>query len=113
MAKKEKGKGKRPADEKDEAGVSKKQKGGDGQAVEADVGPSKQVDEVNHAASSFSGIWLTRSYTSQTPQAPPAEGSAVTEAVFTAPKFKFTLLEALSATGLRAIRYAKEIPLLR
>jgi hypothetical protein len=29
------------------------------------------------------------------------------------PKFKFTLLEALSATGLRAIRYAKEIPLLK
>ncbi|KAK4053978.1 RNA methyltransferase tRNA(m5U54)methyltransferase [Microbotryomycetes sp. JL221] len=33
--------------------------------------------------------------------------------VLTPPKFKFTLLEALSATGLRAIRYAKEIPLLR
>lgn len=29
------------------------------------------------------------------------------------PQFKFTALEALSATGLRAIRYAKEIPLLR
>ena len=29
------------------------------------------------------------------------------------PKFTFTLLEALSATGLRAIRYAKELPLLR
>ncbi|KDE07200.1 hypothetical protein MVLG_02600 [Microbotryum lychnidis-dioicae p1A1 Lamole] len=29
------------------------------------------------------------------------------------PTFKFTLLEALSATGLRAIRYAKEIPLLK
>ncbi|KAM0751875.1 N2,N2-dimethylguanosine tRNA methyltransferase [Meredithblackwellia eburnea MCA 4105] len=29
------------------------------------------------------------------------------------PLFKFTLLEALSATGLRAIRYAKELPLLR
>lgn len=29
------------------------------------------------------------------------------------PTYKFTLLEALSATGLRAIRYAKEIPLLR
>ncbi|CDW99514.1 hypothetical protein [Sporisorium scitamineum] len=27
--------------------------------------------------------------------------------------YKFTLLEALSATGLRSIRYAKEIPLLR
>ncbi|KWU41274.1 N2,N2-dimethylguanosine tRNA methyltransferase [Rhodotorula sp. JG-1b] len=30
-----------------------------------------------------------------------------------APTFKFSLLEALSATGLRAIRYAKELPLLR
>lgn len=30
-----------------------------------------------------------------------------------APTYKFTLLEALSATGLRAIRYAKELPLLR
>ncbi|GAA5982408.1 hypothetical protein JCM10908_006634 [Rhodotorula pacifica] len=29
------------------------------------------------------------------------------------PTFKFSLLEALSATGLRAIRYAKELPLLR
>ncbi|GAA5941309.1 tRNA (guanine26-N2)-dimethyltransferase [Sporobolomyces koalae] len=29
------------------------------------------------------------------------------------PVYKFTLLEALSATGLRAIRYAKEIPLLK
>ncbi|KAJ8291482.1 tRNA (guanine(26)-N(2))-dimethyltransferase [Rhodotorula toruloides] len=29
------------------------------------------------------------------------------------PTYKFTLLEALSATGLRAIRYAKELPLLR
>ncbi|GAA6006713.1 hypothetical protein JCM11491_003153 [Sporobolomyces phaffii] len=29
------------------------------------------------------------------------------------PTYKFTLLEALSATGLRAIRYAKEIPLLQ
>ncbi|GAA5902388.1 tRNA (guanine26-N2)-dimethyltransferase [Sporobolomyces salmoneus] len=29
------------------------------------------------------------------------------------PTYKFTLLEALSATGLRAIRYAKEIPLLK
>ena len=27
--------------------------------------------------------------------------------------YKFILLEALSATGLRAIRYAKEIPLVR
>ena len=27
--------------------------------------------------------------------------------------YKFVLLEALSATGLRAIRYAKEIPLVR
>ncbi|KAK4048628.1 RNA methyltransferase tRNA(m5U54)methyltransferase [Microbotryomycetes sp. JL201] len=35
------------------------------------------------------------------------------ETVLTPPRFKFTLLEALSATGLRAIRYAKEIPLLR
>lgn len=35
------------------------------------------------------------------------------EPVFVAPQYKFTLLEALSATGLRAIRYAKEIPLLR
>ncbi|KAL8280543.1 hypothetical protein RQP46_007191 [Phenoliferia psychrophenolica] len=33
--------------------------------------------------------------------------------VLTPPKFKFTILEALSATGLRAIRYAKEIPLLK
>ncbi|GAA5841022.1 hypothetical protein JCM3766R1_006639 [Sporobolomyces carnicolor] len=29
------------------------------------------------------------------------------------PTYKFSLLEALSATGLRAIRYAKEIPLLK
>jgi tRNA (guanine26-N2/guanine27-N2)-dimethyltransferase len=29
------------------------------------------------------------------------------------PNYDFTVLEALSATGLRAIRYAKEIPLLR
>lgn len=29
------------------------------------------------------------------------------------PTYKFSLLEALSATGLRAIRYAKELPLLR
>lgn len=35
------------------------------------------------------------------------------EPVLTPPTFRFTLLEALSATGLRAIRYAKEIPLLR
>ena len=35
------------------------------------------------------------------------------EVVLTPPKFKFTCLEALSATGLRAIRYAKEIPLLK
>ncbi|KAM0787302.1 hypothetical protein ACM66B_007078 [Microbotryomycetes sp. NB124-2] len=35
------------------------------------------------------------------------------DTVLTPPKFKFTLLEALSATGLRAIRYAKEIPLMR
>ena len=27
--------------------------------------------------------------------------------------YRFTLLEALSATGLRSIRYAKEIPLIR
>ena len=27
--------------------------------------------------------------------------------------YKFVLLEALSATGLRAIRYAKEIPLVK
>ena len=27
--------------------------------------------------------------------------------------YKFTLLEALSATGLRSIRYAKEIPLVK
>lgn len=33
--------------------------------------------------------------------------------VLSPPTFKFTLLEALSASGLRAIRYAKEIPLLR
>ncbi|ORY73655.1 S-adenosyl-L-methionine-dependent methyltransferase, partial [Leucosporidium creatinivorum] len=43
----------------------------------------------------------------------PAQQPEEKEAVFTAPQFMFTLLEALSATGLRAIRYAKEIPLLR
>ncbi|KAJ8474263.1 hypothetical protein ONZ45_g16006 [Pleurotus djamor] len=49
---------------------------------------------------------------------PPAESSA--EATDTPPQkelaytpYKFTLLEALSATGLRSIRYAHEIPLLR
>ncbi|KAJ9474780.1 tRNA (guanine(26)-N(2))-dimethyltransferase, mitochondrial [Pseudozyma hubeiensis] len=51
---------------------------------------------------------------SLTDEAPEASCSTLT----TSPEgeyrnYKFTLLEALSATGLRSIRYAKEIPLLR
>ncbi|GAA5912975.1 hypothetical protein JCM6882_008888 [Rhodosporidiobolus microsporus] len=54
--------------------------------------------------------------TSTTPSAAPASAPAPAPTEpFTprAPVYKFSLLEALSATGLRAIRYAKELPMLK
>ncbi|BGP27923.1 tRNA (guanine-N2-)-methyltransferase [Rhodotorula toruloides] len=45
--------------------------------------------------------------------APTASAEPQEEKLPPAPTYTFTLLEALSATGLRAIRYAKELPLLR
>ncbi|KPV73149.1 uncharacterized protein RHOBADRAFT_38776 [Rhodotorula graminis WP1] len=47
------------------------------------------------------------------PTGEPAAEPQVEHALPPPPTYKFTLLEALSATGLRAIRYAKELPLLR
>ncbi|TKY89129.1 hypothetical protein EX895_001660 [Sporisorium graminicola] len=52
--------------------------------------------------------------TASTTETQEASSSAVTlSAEDEYRSYKFTLLEALSATGLRSIRYAKEIPLLR
>ncbi|SPO36332.1 related to N2,N2-dimethylguanosine tRNA methyltransferase [Pseudozyma flocculosa] len=49
----------------------------------------------------------------QQQQSGPSSGAAPSPAEPAYRPYKFTLLEALSATGLRSIRYAKEIPLLK
>ncbi|CEQ41078.1 SPOSA6832_02748, partial [Sporobolomyces salmonicolor] len=80
-------------------GKGKKRKGEDGKAVEDEGEGEKKDGEAEGAAE----------------KAPQAEGAPAEESQFTPnpPTYTFSLLEALSATGLRAIRYAKEIPLLR
>ncbi|GAA5870511.1 hypothetical protein JCM1840_004786 [Sporobolomyces johnsonii] len=82
-------------------GKGKKRKGEDGKAVKVEgegEGEKKEGEAEGEAA-----------------KAPQAEGAPAEESQFTPkpPTYTFSLLEALSATGLRAIRYAKEIPLLR
>ncbi|GAA5987011.1 hypothetical protein JCM11641_004418 [Rhodosporidiobolus odoratus] len=89
-------------------GQGKKRKGAEGEAVATEglgESPEKKVDEGAKEPAEV---------------APPVAGSsteppAEAERPFTPkpPTYKFTLLEALSATGLRAIRYAKELPLLK
>lgn len=64
------------------------------------------------------GNGVSTSTLAETVQAEETQGVASSTAVASAAEneyrsYKFTLLEALSATGLRSIRYAKEIPLLR
>ncbi|GAA5957958.1 hypothetical protein JCM3765_006215 [Sporobolomyces pararoseus] len=91
---KEKKRGKETATES-ENGKGKKRKAEDGQAVDAEVkenGNAKEGESVAPAPAA------------ETPKDGPTHKP---------PTYKFTLLEALSATGLRAIRYAKEIPLLK
>lgn len=47
------------------------------------------------------------------PEAGPSAAPIADEASAPLPPYRFTVFEALSATGLRAIRYAKELPLLK
>ncbi|KAK4693858.1 tRNA (guanine26-N2/guanine27-N2)-dimethyltransferase, partial [Phenoliferia sp. Uapishka_3] len=86
---KAKAKGKRKSEEIKAEGA-KKLKGEEGEPVKVQGGEDKVAELVPVEA--------------EVPETP---------RVLTPPQFKFTTLEALSATGLRAIRYAKEIPLLR
>jgi tRNA (guanine26-N2/guanine27-N2)-dimethyltransferase len=103
----ERKKSKRVAEEAAESEAGKKVKGADGEAVAAEGEPAVEA-EVSLPPRDRP---LRLAYTFPISQTPAHQLEK--EAVFTAPQFKFTLLEALSATGLRAIRYAKEIPLLR
>ncbi|GAA6003324.1 tRNA (guanine26-N2)-dimethyltransferase [Rhodotorula paludigena] len=77
----------------DKGGEAKKRKGGEGEAL-ADGGAHAQAPEGAEPQATTTGE--------------PADAPAPK-----VPVYKFSLLEALSATGLRAIRYAKELPLLR
>ncbi|GAA5859268.1 hypothetical protein JCM8547_008947 [Rhodosporidiobolus lusitaniae] len=85
-------------------GKGKKKKGEEGAAEvkeaagekKEDVPPAAEGSETTNATSESS----TSASSAPTPLPNP-------------PTYRFTLLEALSATGLRAIRYAKELPLLK
>lgn len=83
---------KREAGGEVKTGQAKEQKKAKTESIEPSVGPEDDLSGDNHT-------------TGSTP-----EGSK-REALYR--PHKFVLLEALSATGLRSIRYAKEIPLVR
>ncbi|KAF4608496.1 RNA methyltransferase tRNA(m5U54)methyltransferase [Pleurotus pulmonarius] len=68
---------------------------------------ARRSEEVTETTSSIAA----ESTTSEPKEISEAQGSVHKEPKYH--PYKFTLLEALSATGLRSIRYAKEIPLLK
>ncbi|GAA5834311.1 hypothetical protein JCM11251_007955 [Rhodosporidiobolus azoricus] len=118
-----KGKGKKRAAVEGEDGAAEKEgegkrrKGQDGEAV---VAQEEGKSEAAAPAPTATAFELTPSTsTSATPSASTetaADPAAASTTEFTLPRpptYKFSLLEALSATGLRAIRYAKELPLLK
>lgn len=92
-----------PGGETEEEGGSKRRKVEDG---EVEVSARPVVTEVR--GSSFAG----RASADERLQAQETDADP-NRLLPPVPTFTFTCLEALSATGLRAIRYAKEIPLLR
>ncbi|SJX64453.1 related to N2,N2-dimethylguanosine tRNA methyltransferase [Sporisorium reilianum f. sp. reilianum] len=75
------------------------------------TGAEEPEPEAKKARTDVNGNGVTAATAAETQE---ASSSAVTlSAEDEYRSYKFTLLEALSATGLRSIRYAKEIPLLR
>ncbi|GAA6052816.1 hypothetical protein JCM3770_006266 [Rhodotorula araucariae] len=92
---------KRGADARADAkGKGKKRKAEGGEAVAAGGEGVKAADEAKAEIAASEPV---------ADDAAPAKEDTLPPA----PTYKFTLLEALSATGLRAIRYAKELPLLK
>ncbi|BGP43727.1 RNA methyltransferase tRNA(m5U54)methyltransferase [Rhodotorula kratochvilovae] len=91
---------KRGADGKGKGGKKRKADGGEAVEAKAEGEGEKAPAEVKAEDKAPEAV--------ADPAAPPKE-----DTVPPAPTYKFTLLEALSATGLRAIRYAKELPLLK
>ncbi|GAA6039525.1 hypothetical protein JCM8097_008367 [Rhodosporidiobolus ruineniae] len=107
-------------------GKGKKRKGAEGEAVVAAEGEGERkteepaVEAEKKVAEPVKGgetAVAEGSETASTPAPAPAPAATASHApppaALKAPVYKFTLLEALSATGLRAIRYAKELPLLK
>ncbi|BGP20352.1 hypothetical protein JCM10213_001594 [Rhodosporidiobolus nylandii] len=103
---------KRGADGAAKGGKKRKGKGGEAVPAAAAEGETKAEGESAPAASTSTAPLPGE--TAATPAEPPKE-QQVEEKEFVPrpPTYKFSLLEALSATGLRAIRYAKELPLLK
>lgn len=84
----------------------------EGEAADGQADPKRRKAEDGTAVAAAPPVAAGGSGTEEATAVPPTttreEGTLPP-----APTFKFSLLEALSATGLRAIRYAKELPLLR
>jgi hypothetical protein len=109
----------------EQKGRGKKQKGEDGKAVapaaeeEAKVAETEQAAPVEAEKVRFfwcpSPPFTSHALSSQAPAAAVEQPESAASELFIPrpPTYKFSLLEALSATGLRAIRYAKELPLLK
>ncbi|GAA5895558.1 hypothetical protein JCM8208_005267 [Rhodotorula glutinis] len=96
-------------------GKGKKRKAEDGAAVET-VEAAEGAEAGAAEGASAVEANEPKPVEEKTPAASAGELAAephVEHAMPPPPTYKFTLLEALSATGLRAIRYAKELPLLR
>ncbi|KXN86864.1 tRNA (guanine(26)-N(2))-dimethyltransferase [Leucoagaricus sp. SymC.cos] len=83
----------------------------EGKAARAASKPNKKLKgDVGQPISTGASTEESRGANGEGLSDQPQESSKKPEAVFR--PYKFVLLEALSATGLRSIRYAKEIPLL-
>jgi len=116
----------------DGKGKGKKRKAQDGEGVEvgaeadkaAEAAEAKRVEDKVRPSLRGSHIVRADADSARACQAPEPAGEPASETAAApapkgdeplppAPTYKFSLLEALSATGLRAIRYAKELPLLK
>ncbi|SAM83991.1 related to N2,N2-dimethylguanosine tRNA methyltransferase [Ustilago bromivora] len=75
--------------------------------------PDAKKARVDENGASASGSAATVAGERAQVEATPSAVVPATSAEEECRSYKFTLLEALSATGLRSVRYAKEIPLLR
>ncbi|TNY20305.1 N2,N2-dimethylguanosine tRNA methyltransferase [Rhodotorula diobovata] len=94
----------------DGKGKGKKRKAQDGEGVEVGAEADKAAEAAEAKRVEDKAPEPAGEPASETAAAPAPKGD---EPLPPAPTYKFSLLEALSATGLRAIRYAKELPLLK